>query len=302
VTRLSVVVLSWNTRDLLRSCLRAIFASGPPDPLEVIVVDNASEDGSADAVAREFPEVVLVRNAVNEGYARGNNIGLRRCRGDYLLLLNSDTEVRPGALQALTAFLDENPDHGACGSQLLNPDGTLQRACMRFPGALTLLFFDTFLEKLFPENPVVRRYFMRDFDHASSRDVDQPPGACFLLRRAVVDRVGYLDEELFLFYSDVDYCKRIREAGWRIRFGSESKVMHHGGASTRRYRDFGLEWHRNRVAYFRKHYGLAGEAAAKAAALLKGVELAASGARRGKGLRSPETRQIWRTVKTVLLS
>jgi len=178
--RLSVVVLSWNTRDLLEACLRALFASDPPEPFEVILVDNASEDGSADAVARGFPQAVLVRNGMNEGYARGNNIGLRRCRGAYLLLLNSDTEVRPGALRTLTDFMDAEPDYGACGSQLLNPDGTLQRACMRFPGPLTLLFFDTFVEKLFPENPVVRRYFMRDFDHAASRDVDQPPGACFL--------------------------------------------------------------------------------------------------------------------------
>jgi len=263
------------------------------------VVDNGSEDGSPETVEQEFPWAVLVRNEKNEGYARGNNIGMKQARGEYILLLNSDTEVGEGALETLAAFLDEHPGYGACGPQLLNADGTIQRACMRFPGLMVTLFFDTFLDSLFPENPVKARYFMRDFDHARSRDVDQPPGACFLLRRSLLEEIGYLDEDLFLFYNDVDYCLRMRRAGRRIRFLAEAKVMHHGGASTARYRDFGLEWHRNRVRYYRKHFGLRGEAAAKFAAGLKALELIVRGLRGGAGLRSPQARQVVETLRAV---
>ena len=138
---------------------------------------------------------------------------------------------------------------------------------------------------------------MRDFDHADSRDVDQPPGACFTIRREVVDRIGLLDEDLFLFYNDVDFCKRMRSAGFKIRFLTDAKVLHHGGASTKHYRDFGLEWHRNRVRYYRKHHGLLGAFTAKSAALVKAAELIL---RSGKGFRSPEGRMVLDTLKDVM--
>jgi GT2 family glycosyltransferase len=300
VTRLSIVILSWNTRDLLEACLRSLDSNGDPHDREVIVVDNASGDGSAEMVAERFPDTILVHNRVNEGYARGNNIGMKKSGGDQILLLNSDTEVQGGALDVMTGFLDANGDYGACGAQLRNPDGSIQHACKRFPGLRVTLFFDTFLEKLFPENRVVRRYFMRDFDHAESRDVDQPPGACFLFRRSLLDEIGFLDEDLFLFYNDVDYCMRIRKAGYRIRFLAEAQVLHHGGASTRNYRDFGLEWHKNRVRYYRKHFGMRGALATKLAAMLKAAELIIQGAREGDGIRSPRSRQIVNTLRTVL--
>ncbi|MBU0754126.1 MAG: glycosyltransferase family 2 protein [Planctomycetes bacterium] len=298
--RLSVIVLSWNTRELLRACLRALDRNGSTIPCEIIVVDNASCDGSPKMVAEEFPETILIQNARNEGYARGNNIGIRRATGDYLLLLNSDTEVREKALDTMIDFLELHPGYGACGAQLLNPDGTIQRACMRFPGLIVTLFFDTFLERLFPQNAWVHQYFMRDFDHASSRDVDQPPGACFMIRRSLVEEIGLLDEDLFLFYNDVDYCLRIRKAGYDIRFLADARVLHHGGASTRHYRDFGLEWHKNRVRYYRKHFGFRGALATKAAAVTKALELILRGWKSGSGLRSPETRQVMETLRTVL--
>jgi GT2 family glycosyltransferase len=300
VTRLSIVILSWNTRDLLDACLRSIYAADDAPDCEVIVVDNASQDGSAEMVAESYPQAVLVRNSSNEGYARGNNIGMKQSSGDYILLLNSDTEIHEDAPAALVAFMDEHQDYGACGAQLRNPDGSIQHACKRFPGLWVTLFFDTFLEKLFPENRVVRRYFMRDFDHAESRDVDQPPGACFLLRRVLLDEIGFLDEDLFLFYNDVDYCKRIWKAGYKIRFIAGARVLHHGGASTRNYQDFGLEWHRNRVRYYRKHFGFRGALATKFAAMLKAAELILRGVREGGGIRSPQTRQIMDTLRSVL--
>jgi GT2 family glycosyltransferase len=266
----------------------------------VVVVDNASEDGSADMVEEEFPSVRLVRNEENTGYARGNNIGLLRCRGEYILLLNSDTEMIDDAPEKLVAFLRQNPSYGACGAQLINPDGSIQCACMRFPTLAVTLFFDTFIEKWFPNNRVVRRYFMRDFDHAHSMDVDQPPGACFMIRSELLKEVGHLDENLFLFYNDVDYCKRIWASGRKIRFLSGARVMHHVGKSTERYPDFGLEWHKNRVRFYRKHFGFPGVVATKFAALLKGMEQSIICVKNGCRLNSPEVRRIAGILREIL--
>lgn len=256
---LSVVILSWNTKDLLLRCLASVERSVSPPAREVLVVDNASRDGSADAAAAAFPSVRILRNARNEGYARGNNIGIRASRGRHVLLLNSDTEVAPGAFAALTWFLDSHPAYGAAAARLWNVDGTIQRACMRFPSLLTALFYDAPPGRWFPENVVLRRHFCRDFDHVDSRDVEQPPGAALCLRRSVLDTIGLLDEELFLFFNDVDLCRRILRAGYRIRYLADANVVHHGGASTSLYPAFAAEYFRNKIAYFRIHHGAVGE-------------------------------------------
>lgn len=256
---LSVVVLSWNTRELTLACLRALAADAAAGPArEVVVVDNGSHDGSADAIATAFPEVRLLRNAQNLGYAVGNNQGARAARGEWLCLLNSDTEVRPGALATLVGFLRAHPEYGAAAPRLSNPDGSVQRACMRFPGLATALCFDTLFGKFWPGSRVEARYFMRDFDHLHSRDVDQPPGACVVVRREEYLALGGLDPELFLFFNDVDFCRRLWRAGRRIRYVAEADVLHHGGASTRGHPQFVVVWHRNRLAYYRKHYGRLG--------------------------------------------
>ncbi len=252
---LSIVVLSWNTSELLRACLASLRRLPPDLDHEVIVVDNASADGSADMVAREFPEARLIRNEQNLGYAAGNNAGIRASSGRHVLLLNSDTEVAPDAPGLLVSHLEQDPSCGAVGAQLLNPDGTIQRACMRFPNLAVLIGFDTWFGKRFPLKCALERYFYRDFDHASSREVEQPPAAALAVPRRVFDQVGLLDEDLFLFFNDVDLCRRLRAAGFRIHFLAEARVLHHGGASTRGYREFALEWHRNRARYYRRAYG-----------------------------------------------
>jgi N-acetylglucosaminyl-diphospho-decaprenol L-rhamnosyltransferase len=257
---LSIVVLSWNTRDLLASCLASLENASDRVRREVLVVDNASADGSADMVRERFPAVRLLRNARNEGYARGNNIGIAAARGSAVLLLNSDTEVHDGSLDRLVEFLRQHPAYGAVGAGLRNPDGSVQPCCMRFPTLLVPLFFDMNLDQRWPSNPVMRRYFMRDYDHRTSRDVDQPPGACLLLRREVLETVGVFDEELWLYFNDVDLCRRIRRAGWRIHYLVEAPVVHHVGQSTKRFGSRVVEWHRNRLAYYRKHYGPLGAA------------------------------------------
>lgn len=255
---LSVVVLSWNTQGLTLACLRALFAETPRHAREVIVVDNGSHDGSADAIAAAFPQVRLVRNAENRLYAAGNNQGAAVATGEFLCTLNSDTEVRPGALDQLVDFLRANPGYGAVAPKLVDPDGSVQRACQRFPTLAVALCFDSWWGTFWPGSRVQSRYLMRDFDHLASGDVDQPPGACFLMRRALWDELGGLDEQLSLFYNDVDLSLRLRRRGLRTRYLATAEVMHHRGASTRNFAKMLVIWHKNRYAFYGKHYGLAG--------------------------------------------
>ncbi len=253
-TVLSVVIPSWNTRELLRACLVHLGAADKPRT-EVIVVENGSEDGSGEMVAQEFPDVVLVRNARNEGFARGCNQGMRLARGRFVLLLNTDTEVAPDALRRMLDFLAEHPEHGAVAPRLVHPDGSTQRTVQAFPGWWTPLFFATPFERWFPRSFELERYFMRAWDQEDSRDIDQPPAACLLLRREVLERVGLFDERLWLFYNDVDLSRRIRSDGWKTHYLAEARVVHHVGASTSKFTRFVPEWNKNRLVYYRKHHG-----------------------------------------------
>jgi GT2 family glycosyltransferase len=263
---LSVIVLSWNTRDLLRECLEAVERGKGGLSVEVVVVDNGSSDGSADLVASRFPSAKLLRNPDNRGYARGVNQGLAAATGAKICLLGSDTRVASDALPKLCAFLDAHPAAGAVAPRLINPDGTLQRACMRFPTLRTAVWWDTFLSQWFPRGRELARYRYEDWDHRGTRPVDQPPGTCLVVPRAVADRIGPMDERLWLFFNDVDWALRIRAAGLEIWYLDEAEVVHHLGASTRNYGDFGAEWHRNRIAFYRKHFGFRGVFVSKAAA------------------------------------
>lgn len=270
--RLSIVVLSWNTVELLAACLASLRAVAEELPFEVIVVDNDSADGSADMVAAEFPEFTLVRNPRNDGYAIGNNLGAERARGEYLMTLNSDTEVPPGALTTLVGFLDDHPDHGVCAPRLDHPDGTPQLSCKRFPTLKTAVFFDTVFERWFPKNREIPRYFMADFDHTTSRDVDQPPGAALVVRRALWLELGGFDSDLWLFFNDVDLCRRASALGWKVAYVADARILHHEGRSTRQFPEMGAIWHRNRLAYYRKTFGWRGAWTAKVMSAIRGWE------------------------------
>jgi GT2 family glycosyltransferase len=298
--RLSIVVLSWNTRDLLAACLASLRAVRAEAPHQLIVVDNASHDGSADLVARDFPEAELLRNPRNDGYAQGNNLGAAAARGEYLLLLNSDTEVRPGALPTLLRFLDEHPGHAACGPRLDFPDGRPQLSCKRFPTLRTAIFYDTWFERRFPRNRELPRYLMRDFDHTSSRDVDQPPGAAFLVRRALWQELGGFDPQLWLFFNDVDLCRRLAASGQRIAYVAEARILHHEGASTGQFPEFGRQWHLDRLRYYRKAFGWRGVLLARVMSAWRGQDeqrrLRRAGAPPEAVVRVGEVvRELWRS-------
>ncbi len=252
---LSVVILSWNTMDLLASCLRSLENDGFPYEREVIVVDNRSSDGSPDMVEEDFPWVRLFREKENHGYSKGNNIGARRASGKRICFLGSDTEVRPGALELLYDFLEDDSSYGAAAPRLVSRDGKTQRACMRFPGILTALTFDNVLGRFPPGKWIQDRYYMKDFDHRTSRDVPQPPATCLMMGREVFLAMGGMDEHMFLFFNDVDLCKRIWVGGKRIRFLADAEVFHHLGASTSRFDRMPVQWQIDRLFFYRKWYG-----------------------------------------------
>lgn len=299
---ISVVIPSWNTRELLARCLETVEEARKP-ATEVIVVDNGSEDGSAEMVAGRFAGVRLVRNERNEGFARACNQGMRLARGRYVLLLNTDTEVAPDALWLLWRFLEAHPGHGAAAPRLTGVDGRTQRTCQAFPNLWTALFFATPLERWFPNSPELKRYFLRSWSHEDERDVDQPPAACLLLRREVLEQVGLFDEELWLFFNDVDLSRRMAAAGWRTRYVAAATVVHHVGASTGKFGDFVSVYQRNRLTYYRKHHGRAAGWWVKACVCLAYVDYVAGiWGRRLRGLEAEPVSHITRVWLGVMRS
>lgn len=264
----SIIILSYNTRELTCACLEALRHGAKTSSLDldIIVIDNASADDSVAVIREKFPEVRLYHNVENQGYARGVNQGLALADARFAMLLGSDTEVRPGTIENMVRLMDEEPEVGVVAPRLVNPDGSLQRACMRFPDLAVALTYDTPCGEWGPGQRVQDRYFYKDWGHDENASVAQPPGTCLLVRREVVEQVGPMDRELWLFFNDVDWCLRIRRAGWDIRylhFGTE--VLHHLGASTTSFVNFPIVWHANRLYFYRKHFHLAGSFIVKSA-------------------------------------
>ncbi|HIE52494.1 MAG TPA: glycosyltransferase [Armatimonadetes bacterium] len=278
---LSVCIVNWNTCDLLRACLRSIYAYPPQVSYEVLVVDNASRDGSAEMVRREFPQVRLFANAENLGYAEGNNQCLRAARGEYLLLLNPDTEIVPHLcspssqisddqppvasghpsaafnhpFEVLVHFLEEHPAAAAVGGRLVGPKGEVQATCRSFPTPGALLWEFVGLSRLSPHSRLFGAYRMTYFAHDRVREVDQPMGSCLLLRRAALREVGLFDPQFRIFFNDVDLCYRLKQAGWRLYFTPKATLLHHGAASTKQVRlALVRESGRALLQFYRKHY------------------------------------------------
>jgi GT2 family glycosyltransferase len=251
---LSVVIVSWSCRDELADCL-ASLAGAPRDvERETIVVDNASADGTAEMVRERFPDVRLIANETNRGFAAANNQGIRLARGRNLLFLNPDTVVREGALGELVRTLDRDDGIGACGARLLGADGSTQSSVRSFPTFAALLHQYTPLRMLGVLKGAYRRYRARDFDYGRSADVDALMGAALCVPRRVLDRVGPFDERFFVYFEEVDLCRRIRAAGLRNRFVAEARITHVGGVSASRA-PASRYLCRSMFRYMRKHRG-----------------------------------------------
>jgi N-acetylglucosaminyl-diphospho-decaprenol L-rhamnosyltransferase len=266
----SIIIVNWNVCALLRRCIASLpDAAGPGLRYEVLVVDNASHDDSVAMVRAEFPGVRLLVNTVNRGFTGGNNQGIAASRGRTLLLLNPDTEMAPGALTTLLATLDATPDVGVVGPQLRNPDGSTQSSRRRFPTLATALIESTPLQPYLPRHPLLRRYYVADQPDDVRHDVDWITGACMLVRRAALQQVGGFDERYFMYSEELDLCRRIRAAGWRIVYEPAAVVVHHEGQSSgqdvpARH----IRFNRSKVRYFVRWHGV------RAAAVLRSWLLA----------------------------
>ena len=227
--KLSILIVNWNTRDLVVKCLNSIARNPPGFLFEVIVVDNASTDGSADTIANLFghnKRFHLITSLHNLGFAGGCNLAYKRAAGEYILLLNPDTEVREGTLESLVNYLDANDQAGIVGPKLLNPNGAVQSSVRRFPGIWSSMVVLSGLHRFFRPN----RYLMTDFDYEHEASVDQLMGAALLTRRKIIEHLGFLDEKFWLWYEEVDFCKRVKEAGYQVKYYPKAVVMHHKGA------------------------------------------------------------------------
>jgi len=225
MTKISVIYVSYNSGTEILASVDSLLAAGCSHELEIIVVDNASEDGSAAQLSGN-PNLRLIANEVNLGYGRAVNLGIEAATGDYYLVLNPDVTVRPGAVDTLAHFLEQHPRVGMAGAKLLNEDGSLQHSCRSFYTFWTILLRRTPLGKLFPRSRAIAKHLMLDFDHAVARRVDWVLGACMLVRRRAVDEVGAMDKRFFLYFEDVDWCYRMGKRGWEVWYVPEALMTH----------------------------------------------------------------------------
>ncbi|WP_410515267.1 glycosyltransferase family 2 protein [Paenibacillus sp. BR2-3] len=237
-------------------CLRSVYDSETNYSYEIILIDNNSHDESLEMIGREYPDVKLIANQENTGFARANNQGIEVASGRYVLLLNSDTVVRKDTLETMVSFMDGQPDLGASGCKIILPDGSLDKACKRgFPTPAASFYYAFGFSRLFPDRPRFNGYQLGYLDPDLDYPVDCLVGAFMLLRRETIEQVGGLDEDFFMYGEDLDWCYRIKEAGWGIYYYPQTSIVHLKGGSARR-RPFKIvyEFHRAMILFHRKHY------------------------------------------------
>lgn len=245
----SIVIVNYNTRELLAVCLESLFSVVSGISFEVWVVDNDSSDGSADMVENSFPQVHCIRNSANLGFARANNQAMRQVAGRYLVLLNSDTIVLPLALETIISFMDKQYDVGVCGGQLLNRDGSRQNSIANIPTLATELLNKSLLRRLFPD-----RYPGKERCFEAPLEVESIIGACMVVSRAAIEDVGMLDERYFFFFEETDWCLSMKQAGWKVFFHPDAKIVHVQGASAKKIHiPARIEYWKSRYLFFEKH-------------------------------------------------
>jgi GT2 family glycosyltransferase len=227
---LSIIIVTWNSQDFIKGCLDSIFSQEGAN-FEVLVVDNNSTDKTCEIIKKEFPQVSLICNQKNLGYAKANNQALRLAQGEFILFLNPDTKLYSDTLNKMLRFMRENPEVAALGPQLLNPDGTIQPSCREFPKYSTLLWEFTGLSRLFPKSKIFGAWRMGYFNHQKIREVDQPMASALLVRKEALNDLGFLDESFPIFFNDVDLCCRIKKVSKKIVFYPEARIIHYKGKS-----------------------------------------------------------------------
>ncbi|MHC8320943.1 glycosyltransferase family 2 protein [Pseudomonas sp. GB2N2] len=259
---LDVLVVNYNTAGLLQPMFNALRQPSSAQPARYLVVDNASADNSLECLATVCPEALLLANKDNVGFGRANNQLVEHLQGKYALLLNTDAFVAPDTLQKTLDYMEAHPDCGVLGVRLVGRDGDLQPSCRFFPTPLNVFLSRTGLERFFPR---VKRVDDMEWDHASVRECDWVPGCYYLIRREVIDQVGLFDPRYFLYYEEVDHCKRVKHAGWKVVFYPHTTVVHIGGESAKSVDELNAASRQiprlqieSELLYFRKHHGAAG--------------------------------------------
>jgi GT2 family glycosyltransferase len=262
----SVIVVSFNTRDMLRECLLTLQREAGGVSYETIVVDNASRDGSADMVAAEFPDTRLIRSEINLGFAAANNRAFEIARGRYIVLLNSDALLRPGALPLSVEHMDDNPRVGLAGGRLVGRDGSWQPSARMYPSVINYLLMMSGFAAKYPKSRLLGRMDRTWADPLQPAQVDWVPGAYSIIRRAVLERIGFFDEKFFFYCEEVDLCRRIKAAKSEVWYWPDIEVVHLGGVSAKTIKSLRISsssqielWRvRAELLYFRKHHGAYG--------------------------------------------
>lgn len=302
----TVVVISYNTAHLLDRLFATLEAAQGSLRLQVIAVDNASRDGSADILRTRYPHVELIENTVNVGFGRANNQALPRVQGRYVLLLNTDAFMSPDTMQKTVNFMDANPGCGVLGVKLVGQDGSLQPSCRYFPTPWNVFLASTGLSRFFPRARLVDDM---SWDHASVRECDWVPGCYYLVRREMIERVGLFDPRYFLYYEEVDHCRAVRQAGWIVIFYPLTEVVHLGGESavsdgplTAAGRQVSALKSESELLYLRKHYGVTGVLAATFLTTLGNAILAFKGLVRRRDTVPAATalRRTWTILKLLV--
>jgi GT2 family glycosyltransferase len=256
-TKISVVIVSWNCRKLLSDCLESILAQLQTLSSEIIVVDNASSDGTAAAVRTNFPSVKLIESETNLGFARGNNLGIEVSTGEYVCLINPDVVVAKQCIARMMEYMDRSPDVGMLGPKIVGPDGVIQRSCMRTPTLWNQLSRALGLDTLTKQSRLFGGYLMNDFHHDELCDVDIINGCFWMVRRIALNQVGMLDPRFWMYADDLDWCARYRAAGWRVVFFPEAEALHFGGASSEQMPVLCyVEMQHADLQYWQKYHGL----------------------------------------------
>jgi GT2 family glycosyltransferase len=252
---LSIIIVNWNTKKLLLDCLASVYETVMGISMEVWLVDNASSDGSVEAVSEFYPDVKIIQNTRNIGFASANNRAFKRICGRYAVLLNTDAVLTKGAVEAIYDFMEKNPDAGMACGQLLNPDGSKQNSIANFPGLPSLLLNETLLRYLLPG-----RYPSKRKEYKYPIEVDSCIGACLMVRKKTMDHVGFLDKEYFFFFEETDWARRIKQSGWKIYFVPNARIVHLQGRSVGHDIRSRILYYTSRYTYFKKwhpnHYPL----------------------------------------------
>lgn len=252
----SVVIVNWNTREITRQCLESVYQQTKGISFEVIVVDNASKDGSVEIIRSDFPQAILIENTVNKGFATANNQGMAVAKGRYCLLLNSDTLVLNNAIAKSVTFADQHCEAAVVGCRVLNPDKTLQLTCFMFPSLLNMVLSSTYLYKLFPRNRFFGRERMTWWQRDDVRQVDVVTGCFMLVRREAIEQVGLMDERFFMFGEETDWCYRYDQAGWKVLFFPHAEIIHLGGQSSVKVQgEMVVQLRVSILQFMKKHYG-----------------------------------------------